>query len=258
MAQDNTITDEPEINPVTNTLIVPFEDVPASVVPEVEPEETVEEALEETPEATDPFKTETVEQPSLSDKEAQVLRTGRAELARERLAFEQERASLEQTKGRQDRMARYTERHGEEAAREMVQDQMADKAVYDAEIGKLQTAQRFNEEKQRGVAELAKQYGVDPEYLAKFDTRSSMEVGAIERAARIKDRADNLVIQEGFEKRLKVMEEGKVEDGAFDSAAPSGSVPLSAAQLLQKSGADPGFDMTEAQHKLVNEHLGIG
>lgn len=255
MAQETPIVDEPEVNPVTNTVMVPFTEDAPLVEPEPipEPEATPEPIAE----PVDPFASDTAPEPTLSQKESQELRTQRAEIERERAELEKEKSDIQQSRAKQDRLSRYTAQHGEEAAREMIRDQTEDQAAHDTEVNQLRSTQRFNEEKQRSVTELSEQYKVDPKYLAKFDSRTSMEAGAIERAARIQDKVDSQKIQEGFEKRLSVIEEAKIEDGAFDSAA-AGSTPLSG-KALADAAVDIDFyeKMTPKMKEDLNAFLKV-
>lgn len=252
MAQDKPIVDDPVIDPITNEVAIPIEDVPLSIIPQPEPEPEPEPVP-----TGDPFASETPVEQSLSQKESQALRVREIAIEKERAELDKDKAGVTQNRAQQDRLSRYTAQYGEQAAREMVQDQQNDQTTHDAEVASLRSEQRFNEEKQRGITELAQQYGVDPNFLSKFDSRDSMEAGAIERAARIRDKAEAVKVQEGFEKRLSLVEGKTVEDGAFDSASSSGSTPLTPTQLLTKSGSDSSFEMTPAQQKLVTEYLGL-
>lgn len=249
---DEVIT-EPEVNPVTNTVIVPMTEVPESIQTP-EPEVISEPEVE----PSDPFASETSREPSISQQETANLRKQQMEIERGRAELERDQAGVKQTRAVQDRLTRYTVQYGEQAAREMVQDQMTDQAGHDTEIAAVRSEQRFNEEKQKGVAELSKQYNVDPAFLAKFDSRDSMEAGAIERAARIQDKVESAKIQSGFEKRLLAMEEGKVEDGAFDSGVSSGSTPLTGAKLVEAAADLDFYDkMTEKQKEELTTFLKV-
>ena len=249
-------TTEPEVNPVTNTVIVPFADIPESIqpTPEKVPVETPEEP---TVTPTDPFASETPREPSLSQQETANLRKQQVEIEKGRAELERDQAGVKQTREVQDRLARYTTQYGEQAAREMVQDQMADKAKYDTELAEVRKDQKFLEDKQQGITELSKQYNVDPAFLAKFGSRDSMEAGAIERSARIQDRTEATKVQEAFEKRLTAMEAGKVEDGPFDSAS-TGSTPLTGDALV-RAAADLDFyeKMTPKQKEDVTATLKV-
>ena len=116
------------------------------------------------------------------------------------------------------------------------------------EIDKSRQSQQFATEKNHGADVLSQQYGVDRNFLLRFNTWPDMEFAAQERQARIQEKVSS-------DKRFEALETGKVEDGPYDSAN-TGTAELSDSQLLAANG-DPNFAITPAQQERLNKHLGL-
>ena len=270
---DNTST-EPVINPVTNEPELPRglggdddasePDATDSVVadgaaPTTDAPVTESKPDDETPDAAakvpvDPFAEDTPPEPktealSAPDKEElEYLRGQRSEVERQSAVIkgDQELQDLQRQFTSKYVSEGYDETEAQRRGLDAAQIYRDADARAKTEIDKSRQSQQFATEKNHGADVLSQQYGVDRNFLLRFNTWPDMEEAAKERQSRIKDRTE-------FDARLNKLETGTVEDGSYDTAN-TGTAELSNDQLLAAAG-DPNFVMTPAHQERLTKHL---
>lgn len=239
---------ELEVNPVTNTVLIPEMPVdvsdaalqtPTTVAsPEPSPEPTVEPSPEPISAVTDAERAELMQ-----------LRANQAEVLRLQAINDQNSQAQQVTAQIYQELLQegFDDQAAQRMTGRMTQERMAGNArvqqVEDLNLARANHARG----KQNAAAHYGKLHGVDPGSLMSFDTPQAME----QHAVLLKDNGANA-------KRLAVLEGKTVDDGSPDGGLPSGSVPLSGTKLAT-AAADPDYydKMTAKQKEDLGKFLGI-
>ena len=269
MTQSNEIQNdsELEVNPVTNTVMPMFADeelaaletptdtpAPAEVVEPVEsstPDSTpvppVEDLYTVPADAQLPV-TET--QPNtLSEadqRELAELRANRDEILRVQ-AINQ---NVTQAQTLQNEITQkyinlgYDQDTAQRFAVDMAQERMAGDVRAQQIYEQTRLNEEYNGRKQRAIAAFSTKYGVDPAALAGFNDAPSMEAYAL----LLKNNGET-------SRRLAKLEGNLVDDGTPDGGLPSGSAPMTTAQLLAATGANPDMVISPEQKALLDAYV---